>query len=103
MCGASQVSGRTQWKTLHVRADQRRVAGAGYARCVAGRLVRAMAERCARELCGRTGRESRRLVVAVVEWLVLMDPARVVDGAVSGEWLEVQVRREMERARGRVG
>jgi hypothetical protein len=67
------------------------------------RLVRAMAERCARELCGRTGRESRRLVVAVVEWLVLMDPARVVDGAVSGEWLEGRVRREMERARGRVG
>jgi hypothetical protein len=101
MRGASQVSGRTQWKTLHVRADQRRVAGAGYARCVAGRLVRAMAERCARELCGRTGRESRRLVVAVVEWLVLMDPARVVDGAVSGEWLEVQVRVEMRRVWGR--
>jgi hypothetical protein len=97
MCRASQVSGRKQWKTLHVRADQRRVAGAGYARCVAVRLVRAMAERCARELCGGTGRESRRLVVAAMEWLLMIDPARVVDGAVSGEWLEVQLRMEMRR------
>jgi hypothetical protein len=97
MCGASQVSGRTQWKTLHVRADQRRVAGAGYARCVAVRLVRAMAERFARELCGGTGRESRRLVGVAMEWVLLIDPARVMDGAVSGEWLEVQVRTEMRR------
>jgi hypothetical protein len=52
-------------------------------------------------LCGRTGRESRRLVVTVVEWLVRIDPARVVDGAVSGEWLEVQVRVEMRRVWGR--
>jgi hypothetical protein len=94
---ASQVSGRTRWKTLHVRADQRRGAGAGYAHCVAVRLVRAMAERYARELCGRTGRESRRLVEAAMEWLLLVDPARVVDGAVSGEWLEVQMRMEMRR------
>ena len=101
MLETSQCSGRTRWKTLHVRADQRRVAGAGYAHCVAVRLVRAMAERCARELCGRTGRESRRLVEAAMEWLLLIDPARLVDGAVSKEWLEVQVRIEMRRVRGR--
>ena len=90
-----------RWKALHVRADQRRVAGAGYARCVAVRLVRAMAERCARELCGCTGRESRRLVVAAMEWLLLIDPARVMDGAVSREWLAGRVRMEMGRVWGR--
>jgi hypothetical protein len=97
---ASQVSARKRWKTLHVRADQRRVAGAGYAQCVAVRLVRAMADQSARELCVRTERESRRLVVAAMEWRLLVDPARVVDGAVSGEWLEVQVRMEMRRVLG---
>ena len=78
---ASPFIARKRWKTLHVRA---------------------MAERYARELCGRTGLESRRLVVAAMEWLLLIDPARVMDGAVSGEWLEVQVRMEMRRVRGRV-
>lgn len=97
---ASQVSARkpsTRWKTLHVRADQRRVAGAGHARCLAVRLVRAMADQYARELCGRTGVESRRLVAATMEWLLLIDPARLVDGAVSREWLEMQVRMEIRK------
>ena len=98
---ASHVSARTRWKALHVRADQRRVAGAGYARCLAVRLVRGMATRYAREICGGSGRESRRLVGVAMEWVMLIDPARVVDGAVSGEWLEVQVRTEMRMVRGR--
>jgi hypothetical protein len=101
MRSASQVSARTRRKTLHVRADQRRVVGAGCAKCVAVPLVRAMAERTARELCGRTGRESRWLVVSAMEWLLLIDPARVVDGAVSGELLDVRVRMEMRRVWGR--
>jgi hypothetical protein len=63
------------------------------------RLVKEFAERYAAQICGRRGLESKRLTRAAVEWVMEMDPARLVNGAVSQSWLEVQLRAEMRRAR----